>query len=154
MSANNLNDNYNNLHCANDHYQVPMHGERNMMADWNPIIALWRHLLNNTMTIQEVFTNASILILTELFGDYIKMKQCDLQKFDLNNTEYFYSNDKTKDDFASTITVALFEDDRITPHAREARIEYIFTRYCRYIHKLFAKSTEYLPRKPIQTRAL
>ena len=153
--ANNSNDNYNSLHCAYDHliqYQVSMYREpffsveTHLMVDENPIIELWRHLLNNTMKIQEIFTNASILILTELFGDSIKGKQCDVQEFDSDNTACLYSNDKTKDDFTSSITAASSEDDSITSHAREARIEYLQDTAAMF-HTLVTNSTKYLSGK-------
>ena len=153
--ANNLNDNYTNLHCANDQliqYRVSMYGklfssvERDMVVHWNSIITLRIHLLNTTMKIQEILQNAKILILTKLFGDAIKTKQCDVQKFDLNNAVCFDSNNKTKDDFASTIVPALFKDDSITAHPLKATVEYLQDTAAIF-HALFTNSTEYSSEK-------
>ena len=157
--VNNLNHNYNNLQCAYDQltqYQASMYSEpvvpvkRDMMVEWNPIIQLWRHLLNNTMKIQEIVTNSSILVSIELFGDATNMKQCDVLKFDLDSNAYFYSNNKPRDDFVSSITAASFEDDSITLHVCEARVEYLQDAAVIF-HALFTNSTEYLSENEIKS---
>ena len=154
--ANDLNDSY--LTDSNDplttchaskYVELFLAVERDIIVDWNAMIAMWKHLLTAAIKKEGIFTNP--LFLSKPAGNNLRMTEyiqytSNVPKFYLCNSALanFVNdyNDTGKDDYASTMHEAAFVEYNITSRVCEARME--FSKDTDIIFRsLFGNTTKY-----------